>query len=211
VHQAKYLSATTQKTHLLLVWLSYLRTTVSRRTADTLLDTSQGALIEIAGCLSLGLVRPAIFSIRAQFELLLAWIYFNDHPIEWSNFEKTGRDYPLRGVLISYFRNNDDRFSERFRLLLRKRERQTEDPYNILSLHVHSISPSLGPTVGPLSSLVQPESVCDEALTLLAEVIEYLTDTLASWYADRWYDFPREITEAIETRLTAVELAEFCR
>jgi hypothetical protein len=191
--------------------MTYLRSTISRNIADSLLDSAQGTIIEMAGYLSLGLVRAAIFSTRAQLELTLAWVYLNDHPVEWSYFQNTGRDYPSRANLLSYFRNNNERFQERQRILSRNRRRKTEDPYGLLSIHVHTISPSGSPTIGPLSALVQSESVCNEALELVSEVTEYLADILIAWYANHWHDLPPEATVDISRRLTAPELAEFCR
>src|ERR1700676_2613843 len=79
-HKANYLNNCIDATKLLLIWLGYLRSSVSRNVADRLLDATQATCIEVAGCLSNGFVRPAIFSIRSQLELLLAWVYFNDHP-----------------------------------------------------------------------------------------------------------------------------------
>jgi hypothetical protein len=55
----------------------------------------------------LGFGRPALFSMRAQFELVLAWIYFNDHPVEWRQFETQGEDFPLRAALIKYINGSD--------------------------------------------------------------------------------------------------------
>jgi hypothetical protein len=178
-NKARYLNETTTKGRLVLVWMSYLRLSVSRRWADRLLDAAQGALIEAAGCLSLGLARSAVFSIRAHMELLMAWIYYNDHPVEWAKFEKSGRDYLLHSAILSYLRHNDEKFQERFRLLIKYKARTTEDPYGVLSIHVHSVSASSGPAIAPLSSLVQGAPICDEVISLLEEVSEYITDLLS--------------------------------
>jgi hypothetical protein len=210
-NHSRYLNDTTTKGRLVLVWLGYLRLSVSRRWADRLLDAAQGALIEVAGCLSLGLARSAIFSIRAHMELLMAWIYYNDHPFEWTKFEKSGRDYLLHSAVLSYLRNNDEKFQDRFRLLTKYKARTIEDPYGILSIHVHSVSPSSGPAIAPLSSLVQEASVCDEVISLWGEVSEYLTDILCCWYAGRWHDFPPEVRAHLESRLPSPDLAEFCK
>jgi hypothetical protein len=210
-HHARYLNETTTKGRFVLIWIGYLRLSVSRGWADRLLDAAQGTIIEAAGCLSLGLARSAVFSIRAHMELLMAWIYYNDHPVEWAKFEKSGRDYLLHSAILSYLRNNDEKFQNRFRLLITTKTRTTEDPYGVLSIHVHSVSASSGPSIAPLSSLVYRATVCDEVISLWQDVAEYLTDILCSWYGDRWYDFPLEIRKHVEGRLTASHLAEFCR
>ena len=210
-HKGEYVEKIGAATRNLLVWLEYLSSSVSRKSADRLLDATQAAIIETAGCLSLGLVRPAIFSIRVQLELVLAWIYFNDHPIEWGRFETTGIDYQLPAAALKYLRNNSDRYHDRFEVLSKNRRRVNIDPYAILSIHVHSNSPYSAPTIGPLSALVRPEATCEECVGLQQEVVEFVTDVLASWYADKWHDLPSEIKSELRKRMTGAALKEFCK
>ena len=210
-HKGEFLKKIVSATRPLMFWLDYLRNTISRQTADRLLDATQAAIIEVAGCLSLGLVRPAIPSIRVQLELVLGWIYFNDHPVEWIRFEKTTRDYEFPGAVIKYLSANSDRYHDRFKLLASKKTRKTGDPYGVLSIHVHSTSPYSAPNIGPLSALVRPAASCNECVGLQVEVTEYLSDVLASWYADRWHDLPTPITTGIKARLGSAKLKEFCR
>jgi hypothetical protein len=207
---SKFIDATTERCATLLIWLAYLRSSISKNTADRLLDAIQATVVEVAACLSLGLVRPAIFSIRVQLELLLAWIYFNDHPVEWTYNEKTNEDYPMRARLTKYLSDYNGRFLDRYKLLVEQRTRKYEDPYSLLSIHVHSITAASTPTIGPLASVVNSIETCDECIELQTEVAEYLTDTLAAWYADRWHDFPSEIKDSIRGRLTAPQLKKFC-
>lgn len=206
----KYLTDTNAASEVLLSWLSYLRNNVSTGRVDELLDGSQAAIIEVAGCLSLGLVRPAIFSMRAQLEILLAWIYFNDHLVEWRSVFDGERDHPLRGQFLKYMKDYSGRFSKRFDILSKNRQRKNEDPYRILSIHVHCTSTFALPNIGPLSSLVKSDVECTECVQLQGEVAEYLTDILASWYADRWQDLPLNVQESIEKRLNPAKLKIFC-
>jgi hypothetical protein len=156
-------------------------------------------------------VRPAIFSIRSQLELVLAWIYFNDHPVEWRNFEKTGKEFPMRGVLVKYFHANSDRFTDRLKILAKVRKRKDEDPYSLLSIYVHSVTAGAAPLVGQLSTVVQSATRCDECVKLQEEVSEYLTDVLSAWYANRWMDFPPALKAGLQKRLSPALLKEFCR
>jgi len=209
-HKGAYLEQVTAATHTFRIWLSFLRATISTHIADAMLDATQATIIEIAGCLSLGLVRPAIFSIRTQIELLLAWVYFNDHPVEWRHIQGHLRDYPMRARLLQYMNNNNERFQPRFQMLLRKRTRRTEDPYGLLSVHVHSSSTFASPQVVPLPALIGGATACSECIEMQVEVGEYLNDTMGAWYADRWVDFPPEVRAAVQARLSAPELKEFC-
>lgn len=175
-----------------------------------LLNAVQGAIIESAGCLTLGLVRPAIFSIRIQLELLVAWVYFEDHAVEWSRVE-SGKDFPMRSFYLRYMHENGHEFSGRMKLLEAKMARKKEDPYGILSIFVHSTSPYSAPQIGPLAALVFSSAKCDECVELQKDVAEYLTDILASWHASKWHDLPEPIRLNMAARLTPKELSTFCK
>jgi hypothetical protein len=209
-HKAAYLENCVNATKLLLTWIGYLRSSVSREVADRLLDAIQATCIEVAGCLSIGFVRPAVFSIRSQLELLLAWVYFNDHPVEWQYAQINLDEYPMRAENLKYMRSHSDRFLERFALLLKCKKRREDDPYGLLSVHVHSVSAAAAPSIGELRTLVQDKKRCDECVELQKEVAEYLTDVLAAWYADHWHDFPVDIKDHLAARLTPSPLKQFC-
>lgn len=210
-HKGAYLDKCCDALALLLVWFAYLRSTFSRQVADRLLDAAQATAIEVAGCISTGLVRPAVFSIRAQLELTLAWMYYNDHPVEWQFFEATGKDYPMRAVIVRYLQSTSARFADRFKLLQKTKKRKDDDPYALLSVHVHSIAAKGGPVIGSLSSIVQSAKNCDECIELQKQVAEYLTDTLGAWYADRWHDLPADIRTHLSGRLNQKDLKDFCK
>ena len=84
------LSAKVESNSALLVsWLSYLSVYHRTGVADGLLDAVGSSIREAAGALSLGLVRPALFSLRGQIDLLLGWKYFKDHNVEWAHVNQT--------------------------------------------------------------------------------------------------------------------------
>ena len=74
-----------QRSTLLVHWLDYLSAFHRTGVADSLLEAARSSVREVAGLLSLGLARPALFSLRGQIDLLLAWLYFKDHGVEWSH------------------------------------------------------------------------------------------------------------------------------
>ena len=197
-------------THLASAWLGYLRGAQASGTADELLNGFHAALLETAGCLAIGLVRPAVFSMRAQVDILFAWIYFRDHPIEWKHVELTGEKYHLVSDVLKYLRTYDRRFQERLGLLRGERMRGEEDPYRLLSAHVHSQnSATLPPLVG-IERLVQPKDRCLECVALQEEISEYLSDVLASCFVTQWVDLPESVTQSIRGRLGAKKLKELC-
>ena len=61
---------------------------------------------------------------------------------------------PMRAVVIRYLQNNSTRFNDRLKLLLKTKARSNDDPYSLLSIHVHSIAAVGGPSVGDLACLI---------------------------------------------------------
>ena len=204
------LSSHERAAHLSSAWLGYLRGAQTNGTADELLNGFHAALLETAGCLAIGLVRPAVFSMRAQVDILFAWIYFKDHPIEWRYVELTGERYHLVSEVLKYLRTYDTGFQKRLSLLRGLRTRGEEDPYRLLSAHVHSQnSATLPPLVG-IEKLVQPKDRCLECVALQEEISEYLSDVLASCFATQWTDLPKSVTESIKSRLGEKKLKKLC-
>src|SRR5262245_50656822 len=74
---------------LQVLWTNYLMSTQLTGVADGLLQGAMSAIREGAACIALGLVRPALNSLRLQIDLSFGWIYFKDHPVEWGLVQKT--------------------------------------------------------------------------------------------------------------------------
>lgn len=203
-----YVDKVSVEARVLLIWIDYLRKSPKNPSATRLLDAVQGAVIETAGCLTLGLVRPAIFSLRIQLELLVAWIFFDDHRIEWGRVEG-GREFPMRSFYLKYMNEYGDKFPERMKILEDVSKRKHKDPYGILSIYVHSTSPYSAPQVGPLSAMVFAADKCGECVLLQRDIAEYLCDLLASWNVKRWHDLPEEIRSHITSRMDAKALKAF--
>ena len=195
---------------LVVGWLGYLREAQSQATAAELLDGFHAALIEAAGCLAMGLVRPAVFAMRAQVDMLLAWLYFRDHRVEWEHVELTGERYQLASDVLKYLRTYDTRFQARLRLLRGHRTRGEEDPYRLLSAHVHGQNSATIPPLVRIPELVQPMARCLECVTLQGEISEYLSDVLAAHFAAQWQDLPKSVTESIAGRLGPAALKKLC-
>jgi hypothetical protein len=140
----------------------------------------------------------------------LAWVYFNDHQVEWQYVESKHEDFPLRAVNLKYMRSYAPRFADRFALLAKSKTRADEDPYGLLSIHVHATASTAAPAFGDLSTLVQNVATCDDCVKLQRDIAEYLTDVLAAWYADRWQDFPEQVKVALKSRLPGKALSAFC-
>ena len=191
-------------------WLDYLRNSQATGTADELLDGFHAALIEAAGCLTMGLVRPAVFSIRAQVDILVAWLYFKDHRVEWDHVELTGQKYRLVTEVLKYLRTYRAGFRDRFVLLRSKRTQGDEDPYHLLSAHIHGQNTATLPPLVRIQQLVQDGDRCREGVDLQSEVSEYISDILASCFATEWFDLPDPVTESLAERLEPSSLKVLC-
>ena len=205
----EFCKCVSEEASCLLAWLEYLRTSEATGVADALLNGVQGAIIETAGCLTLGLVRPALSSLRLQVDMTLSWLYFKDHPVEWSHLRDTGRGFQTKSGVWNYVSEHHPQFNDRFRLLERVKSRREADPYRLLSAHIHGQTDFTAPTVGPLSGLVAERRLCDECVELQGEVSEYLSDFLLSAYGDKWASLPPCAQNELESRLGLDQRAAF--
>lgn len=196
-------------TQILTQWIGYLRKSISKDVSDALLDSTHSAILESSACLSIGLYRPALYAIRLQLESSLAWIYFNDHPIEWENALEHGGDFPLRAQNLKYLANYSPRFASRFKLLEENSTRKVKEPYGLLSTHIHGSAKGKMPKYQSLDAVVGHKEIVDDCVTLQFSVSEYVSDIFSSWFADRWHDFPNKIKLELSKRLDPKDLKAF--
>lgn len=194
----------------LVHWLAYLRASQTTGFADVLLDGLHAALIEACTYASIGLVRPAVFSVRSQVDLTVAWLYFKDHPIEWARVEVYGEGYRLPAEVLKYLRTHYSSFVDRFDVLLKNKTRSQENPYRLLSAHVHGQNTTTIPALGKPLELVQSATKCRECVELQAEVAEYLSDILLGLFSHEWMDLPESIRVGVQARLAADQLKVLC-
>lgn len=192
---------------LILHWVDYLRQSQLTGHCDNILDGVRATAVEASGCLALGLVRPAIFALRAQIDATLTWLYFKDHSVEWDFLVRTGEGFKSRGEITDYLGKFYDRYQQRFSILNKYRKRTVEQPYRLLSAHIHGQSPMVMPTFQNLSAMVYPEARCEEAVKLQGEVSEYLSDILLSCFGNRWSALPDAIITSIKTRVPSGQQA----
>ena len=135
---------------VLLEWLDYLRNSET----------------EAMGCLALGLVKPALSSLRSEIDMMLGWLYFKDHRVEWNHLRDTGRGFQTKAQVLTYVGNHWPKFQARFKLLEQRKTREEHDPYRLLSAHIHGQTDFTAPKVSPLVELVADASLCAECVAL---------------------------------------------
>lgn len=206
MHRARSMRTEAQA---LLEWLDYLRQSEATKVADVLLDGTQGAIVETMGCLVLGLVRPALSSLRSEIDMMLAWLYFKDHEVEWNYLRDTGQGFQTKAQVLSYLDRYWPRFKTRLSLLAQQRIREEEDPYRLLSAHIHGQTDFTMPKVGPLAGLVEDARRSEDCVMLQRDVTEYIGDVLVALYGDKWTALPNSVTKGLEQRLNAKQRKAF--
>lgn len=196
--------------NLELLWLQHLTGAKLTGTADCLLDGTHSAIREGAACVSLGLVRPALASLRLQMDLALGWLYFKDHPVEWERVQATGDGFKLKTELLKYLGEVNDRFAPRMALLKQCKTRTQDDPYRLLSAHIHAQSASAVPKVEQPADIVASPALQDEFIRLQFECSEFINDIFWSVYAPRWASLPNQLLDTLTSRfVTPKQKAEF--
>jgi hypothetical protein len=188
----------------LMLWISYFE---SQKTgvADCLLIGVIASLRECAACLCLGLARPALNAMRLQIDLLLAWIFFKDHRVEWDRVGATGDGFKLKTELIRYFQDTCAGFGGRQNILGQCAIRAVPDPYRLLSAHIHGQSEMTLPAVAVLADVVASDVLQDEVVTLQQWCVEYLSDICWCIYAEKWVNLPSELTSRLKARFKSSE------
>lgn len=188
---------------LLVQWLQHLTTYELTGTADHLLEATGSAIRETAACLSLGLVRPTLFSLRGEIDLLLSWLYFKNHQVEWDLVNDSGEGFKLKKEIFLYLEAHHTKFKSRLSLLTTIATRKVVDPYRLLSAHIHSQSTLVLPKVINLKDMVRPFNECTDCSTVAFEVSEYLNDVLLSIYCHQFKALPPTIQQALMKRFTS--------
>jgi hypothetical protein len=185
----------------LLEWLNYLLASEVTGKCDDFLDGLRASIVETVGCGAAGIIRPAIFSMRAQIDIVFSWLYFKDHPVEWAKVEDSGEGFVLKSSVLEYLKLYIPHYEPRFALLLAKKTRKEADPYKLLSAHVHAQGVDVLPTHGNLETLIGPLNKSIELADLQAEVTEYISDVLLSCFGSKWASLPQKISNVARLRL----------
>ncbi len=193
-----------------VLWLSYIEEHQLTGTADCLVNGAYSAIRESAICIALGLVRPAVGAMRLQIDLALGWLYFRHHPVEWDRVQRSGDGFKLKSEILQYLKDNFHHFGHRFTLLEQRRTRDLEDPYRLLSAHMHAQSESTVPQIEEPSSLLAQGPERAEAISLLRECSEYINDLYWCVFSEKRYSLPSGLEELLHSRFkTPADLASF--
>lgn len=184
----------------LLLWLEYLNKYCLTGVADELLQATSASVREASALLGVGLIRPCLFSMRAQIDLALGWIYFKDHRVEYELVNRTGDGFKLKKDILNYMRDSFASYGEKITVLTQIATRRELDPYRLLSAHIHAQSNHVVPGVVDLCDVIYPKALAEDCIEIQADVAEFLADQLFSSGIASRVALPAEIIDAINTR-----------
>lgn len=191
----------------LLEWLGYLRISELTGNCDECLDGVRSLILEGVCGASAGLYRSCLLSLRGQIDLALTWLFFKDHRIEWERVVRENEGYRLKKDVLEYLKSYYPKFDRRFDILKAKRKRNFEDPYRVLSAHVHSVGSSTIPSLTDFSDIVSSEEVCLDCVKIQIDVSEYISDILFSCFASKWASLPPSIMSMMKQRVGEDKIA----
>ena len=192
----------------LLQWANYLYTSERTGDSDEFIDGFRASLVETVFCVSAGLARLALFSMRSQIDIIMSWLYFKDHEKEYSKVQKSSDGFMLKSAVVKYLEEYEPSFKARFLVLISGKTRNEIDPYRLLSAHVHSQSQKTLPSATDFLSLIASDAVCHELILVQREVTEYLSDICFSCFGGKWASLPAELTDVLKVRLSEKALSE---
>lgn len=182
---------------LSLTWAALHLEDSDNRHCDLLLKGAYGTAVEAVSLLAIGLVRPAILSLRAHYELSLQFLYYKDHPVEWRGVKSFRNQPNLPGVNKKYLKDFYPEFENRFKTLTSHKSRRNEDCYVILSGVAH------GTALHSITSATVPEELVEDidtvgsAVEVFHDTAENINDINISCFQGNWISLP----EAIKTDL----------
>lgn len=207
-HGDEYLNAISQETVLLRSWLEHLSKYEKTNCADLLLDGVNTAIIEVAASLTAGFGRIALAPMRAQIDLVLSWLYFKDHPVEWARLEANGDGFMQKSELFRYLSEKlASSFGAKWTVLNQSRTRAIEDPFSLLSAHLHKQAGGTIVSINDCAQVVCTSSICNEVVVLQSSTTEYINDVLLACYAQNWAALPDAVLKAARARLNSKQEA----
>jgi len=183
-----------------LSWASRFLANDTGNHCEVLVRGGYGSAVEAVSLVALGLLRPAILSLRSFYELSLQFLYYKDHPVEWRNVTSYRSPPTLPGVNKKYLKDNYCDFEFRIKELTKKKSRELDDCYDVLSGVAH------GTALNSISQASSPKELLEDCATLeqsekvFRSTSEYLSDVHVASFEGNWLSLPDEVRTNLENR-----------
>lgn len=186
-----------------LCWTSRFLSNGTGTHCEILLRGCYGSAVESVSLIALGLLRPAVLSLRSYYELSLQFLYYKDHPVEWRNVLDYRSQPTLPGVNKKYLKDNYSDFELRTKELLKKKRREHDDCYDVLSGVAHGTAyNSISQAASPKELLVSCDTL-EQSEQIFLSTSEYLSDIHVASFEGNWLSLPDEVRGNLETRFGA--------
>lgn len=182
-------------------WLSKFRTEYSGSPALRLAEAGHSAAVEVVSAVSLGLARPAVFSLRSHFELFLMFLFYKDHLKELRAADEDMEFMKLPGEITKYLKRYCPDYENRLKVLdLRKTRPKEPGAYHRLSAIVHGSSQTAAPSAGlPKDVCFEPKTL-EPLVALVADICEELSDIAVSAHEGNWLSLPTVVQQSLAAR-----------
>lgn len=181
-------------------WIAYFRASDTGCATD-LIDGAQASVLEAVGYVGIGLGRASLGAIRREMELVLAYTYFKDHPVEWDLVRKTGDGFKLPGAVRRYHRDLNRQLAARLALVEKILPLTESKLYRILSAHLHGQSHYTIPRPGELKSLVISSDDIGTVVEMQRNVCTALNFYLVAVFAEEWTELPGRIVSKVSRQI----------
>lgn len=173
-----------------MAWVGHYLNCNAQNDAEILLKGAYGSAVESVSLTALGLVRPAILSLRSHYELCLQYLYFQDHPREMRSLLDYRWQGPLPSVVKKYLKEHSSSFEPRFSALSKVRRRTMEEVYGILSgiAHGNALN-SVSIALQPVELIESPDAV-EQSIGIFEGVGEIISDHFLSDFGSNWMSVP---------------------
>lgn len=185
---------------LSLTWTAMHLESKQYQHCELLLKGSYGTAVEAVSLLSFGLVRPAVLSLRAHYELSLQYLFYKDHPVEWKGVKSFRNQPNLPGINKKYFKDYFPEYEPRQKTLLAKKNRENDDCYGVLSgiahgTAIHSITAATTP-----QELVECKEIVVAAKSIFLDVAETISDINVACFSGNWLSLPPLVQDNLSSR-----------
>ena len=190
------------KQHLLLSssWIELGLLDTSPQSPVEILRGANAAAIEAISFIALGLLRPAVLSLRSHFELSLMYTFYCTHPIEWNSAKNYQTEHKLPKAIKTYLANHYSSYTKRWNELEKRKDGEFDDCYKILSSVAHgSALNSISTAINPVE-LIENQETLNQAPKIFYATAEMISDIYVSHSISNWISLPSIVRTNVSGR-----------
>ena len=186
-----------------LFWVSEHKKLYPDLHCQSLLDGAYGTAVEALSLLSLGLVRPAVLSLRSFYEINMMYIYYRDHPVEWKAVTEYRSQAKLPGEIKKYILQMYPEAGSRSNELQKNKNRKYDDCYEILSAVAHSRALNSIVVANKPDEIISDADTIKQSKEVFLSTAETVFDIYLMVFEGGWLALPNEVQAEVQNRFGA--------